>query len=364
MKADVYASMALPDPMRGAGRLFLWPNDPGTARELEAVALRLGRRLDKFERDGCVALHTDERDAVLILDTLRRYLDAHALTRTRAVFKVGMGTPSLADFPRANSLDTFVGYARGKWLGEMIDSRRLTAWFQPIVNAQNPEKVEAWEALARGRSHNSSVAEVVLPCRLISAAKDAGMLATFDRHIHQQALEAFDLPDGAMHGLFLNVTTSTLENPEFCLTQLHHACLQADLQPSRITLEIIESETIISLDRVQDILTIARALGFGLALDDLGAGYSNLNLIHQLRPDIVKLDMALVRNIHTDPYKAVLAQKILEATHSLGVHTVAEGVECEEELEWLAAHDVNFVQGYFIARPTPSPRLLPLPTFV
>ena len=361
MNADVYASMALPDPLRGTGRLFLWPNGRSTARALEAVASQLGRRLDHFESEGCVALHTDERDAVLILDTLRKFLDPKSLGRTRAVFKAGLETPSLADFPRADSLNAFISFARAKWLGEMIASRRLSAWFQPIVHAQDPSQVAAWEALARGR-FRAGHAEVVMPARLLSAARDAGLMSAFDRYIHDQALESFDLPPGASHDLFLNVTPCTLEDPDFELTHLYRTADRCGIKPNRITLEIIESETIVSMERVQDVLTVARALGFGLALDDLGAGYSNLNLIHQLRPDIVKLDMALIRNIHSDEYKGVLAQKILEATRRLGVKTVAEGIESEDELDWLAYHGVDLVQGYLIARPTPSPRLLPLPS--
>lgn len=361
MNADVYASMALPDPMRGTGRLFLWPDEETTAQRVEAMVLRLGLRIDRFRAAGCIALHTNEADAVQILDNLRKYLDQASLNKTRALFKIGLEVPSLADFPHAETLTTYISYARAKWLRDMMLERHVTAWFQPIVDAQNPEQVVAWEALARGRA-KSPHSEVVLPSRLMSAARDAGLLTSFDVHIHKMALEVFDLPVDSNAGLFLNITPCTLEDPSFNLTHLHQAALKSGIHPTRITLEIIESETIVDMDQIQNRLTVARALGFGLALDDLGAGYSNLNLIHQLRPDIVKLDMGLTRNIHADEYKAVIAQKILEATDRLGVRTVAEGIESEEELDWLAQHGVNLVQGFLIARPTPSPRLIPLPS--
>lgn len=357
---DPHASMALPDPLRGTGRLFLWPNTPGTQSEVETVAHIHGRRLDHFEDHGCVAIHLDESFAVRVLDGLRKRLADAALQRTRAVFKAGRDELSLADVPRAESLHAFIAFARAKWLGDMITSRRLTAWFQPIVEARRPHKIVAWEALARGMSRGAK-ATLVLPGRLLSAARDAGLVSAFDRFVHEQALSGFVLPAPSKVGLFLNVTPRTMEDPSFDLAHLHELALGCGIDPSRITLELIESETIRDMDRMQDVLTFARGLGFGLALDDLGAGFSNLNLLHRLRPDVVKLDMDLIRNIESDGYKAVLAQKVLEATHRLGVRTVAEGVESRAELSWLNAHGVDLVQGFLIARPSPRPELPSLP---
>lgn len=355
---DVHASMALPDPLRGTGRLFLWPDGADVARSLEAVAVGLCRPLDRYDDSGCVALHIEEGHALPVLDALRKRLDSSSLAGTQAVFKLGLDEPSLADFPRADSLLSFIAFARAKWIGDMIFSRRLTAWFQPIVDVHEPGRIVAWEALARGYQRGEE-AEMVLPGRLISAARDAGLMAIFDRFIHEQALLTFGRPGISGAGLFLNVTPRALEDPRFDLGHLHQHALESGIAPERITLEIIESETIFDMSRMQDVLTEARGLGFGIALDDLGAGFSNLNLIHQLRPDVVKLDMDLIRNIQSDGYKAVLAEKILEATCRLGLKTVAEGVECEEELEWLRAHGVDYVQGFLIARPGPTPALMP-----
>lgn len=314
------------------------------------------RPFDLFDAHGCLALHLDEAHVVNVLDALRKSLDGSALEGTRALFKPGLEEPSLADFPRADSLRAFIAFARAQWLGDMIASRRITAWFQPIVDAHRPERLVALEALARGQARVGGL-EPVLPSRLLSAAKDAGLTSAFDRFIHQQAIGSFDLPSPSTVGLFLNISSRTLEDPRFSLEHLHDTALSRNIEADRITLEIIECERIADLARVQDVLTEARSLGFGIALDDLGAGFSNLNLIHQLRPDVVKLDMALIRNIETDAYKAVLAQKILEATSRLGVRTVAEGVERFTELAWLRAHGIDLVQGYLIARPSPSPQV-------
>ena len=347
--------MALPDPLRCSGRLFLWPNCLDTAEDLSSLAGRLERPLDRFDAHGCVALHLDEKHVLNVLDALRKCLDPNSLEGTRAVFKPALEEPSLADVPRADSLRTFIAFARAQWLGDMISTRRLTAWFQPIVDARCTERVVAFEALARGSARHGEH-RPVLPVRLLSAARDAGLMSSFDRYMHEQAIARFDIPESSSTCLFLNVTPRTLEDARFDLEHLLETVTRHRLRPERITLEIIECETIANLHRVQDVLTTARSLGFGIALDDLGAGFSNLNLVHQLRPDIVKLDMALIRNIQADSYKAVLAQKILEATRRLGVRTVAEGVERASELVWLQEHGVDLVQGYLIAPPAPLPQ--------
>ena len=98
-----------------------------------------------------------------------------------------------------------------------------------------------------------------------------------------------------------------------------------------------------------------RSFGFPSALDDVGAGYSSLNLIHVLRPDIIERDMELVRNVNRDPYKARIAANLLDIANVLGIDALAEGIETEGELEWVQQHGAKYVQGFLIARPTPTP---------
>jgi EAL domain-containing protein (putative c-di-GMP-specific phosphodiesterase class I) len=80
-----------------------------------------------------------------------------------------------------------------------------------------------------------------------------------------------------------------------------------------------------------------------------------LNLIHQLRPDFMKLDMQLIRNVNQDAYKALITEKLLEIASQLNIKTVAEGVETLEELRWVQERGATFVQGYLIAKPSALP---------
>jgi len=128
------------------------------------------------------------------------------------------------------------------------------------------------------------------------------------------------------------------------------------MAPSSLVFEITEREKVLDVAALTRFFREAQEEGFGVALDDLGSGFSNLNLIHQLRPDIVKLDMELTRDIHQNEMKGVIARKILEATSQLDIDVVAEGVEQQGELEWLRENGARFVQGFLIGRPDELPR--------
>ncbi|HEY2735285.1 MAG TPA: EAL domain-containing protein, partial [Polyangiales bacterium] len=96
-----------------------------------------------------------------------------------------------------------------------------------------------------------------------------------------------------------------------------------------------------------------RECGFRVALDDLGSGYSSLNLLAQLEPDFVKLDMELVRGIQSEGRTARLVQHLIEFCRGEGFTTVAEGIETEAELHAVSELGVDLVQGYLLARPEP-----------
>ncbi len=89
---------------------------------------------------------------------------------------------------------------------------------------------------------------------------------------------------------------------------------------------------------------------------DLGAGWSTLNLVHRLRPDFIKLDRELIRDVHLDPVKGLIAKKLLEIGHGMGIGTIVEGIEEEEELNWVRDHGADFVQGFLLGHPSAEVR--------
>jgi EAL domain-containing protein (putative c-di-GMP-specific phosphodiesterase class I) len=158
--------------------------------------------------------------------------------------------------------------------------------------------------------------------------------------------------------IFINFTPTSIYDPKNCLQTTLRAVDESTLSREQIVFEVIESENVADPNHLRDILDFYREQGFQVALDDVGSGYSSLNMISRLRPDFMKLDRELVSGLHQDNYKAMIAKKLLETAQELGVHTIAEGVEEEGEFEWLCENGADFVQGYFIARPASPPPVL------
>ena len=129
------------------------------------------------------------------------------------------------------------------------------------------------------------------------------------------------------------------------------------MDPRRITLEITESILIQSIDRAAEVLEQLRLSGVHIALDDFGVGYSSLNYLSNLPVDVIKIDRSLTKQILTSPKQCALLKSIAEmaAINDLGV--VAEGVETQEELNAIAVSGVQFIQGYYYARPMPEEKV-------
>jgi len=153
--------------------------------------------------------------------------------------------------------------------------------------------------------------------------------------------------------LFINFFPTVVYDPVHCLRTTREAMRETGLQPDQIVFEVVESEDIVDRGHLLDILTRYRAEGFRVALDDLGSGYASLNLLADLRPDFVKLDMELVRGAATDPLRRGLVQAIVRAARDEGIRVIAEGVETLEVAELLAEIGVSLLQGYYFGRPSP-----------
>lgn len=345
-------SLAIPDPLRGSGRLFLWARDAEGLQKNRGIADACGVPFDEFDEDHCLAVHVTKDDIINFLGQLRRELDARLLQETRALFKPGTGDPTMSDFPRADTLRTFIVFARGKWLGEIMSEERLLVHYQPIVESAEPNSVYAHEALARARSRDG---EIIEPLRMLSAARDAGLLSVFDSSVHELAVRG--RADARASGrLFLNLSPLTTADPNFQLEHFRRLCRLYRMPPTDLVFEVTERDHPLDVASLTRFFREAQEEGFGVAIDDFGEGASNINLLNQLRPDIVKLDIGQTRDIHRDKWRSTVVRKILEATQALDIDVVAEGIEQPEELEWFRENGARWVQGFLTGRPDELPR--------
>ncbi len=217
---------------------------------------------------------------------------------------------------------------------------RLWLAFQPIVSWRQ-ETVFGYEALVR-----SDEPTLARPLDLFTAAERLGRLHDLGRAIRQRvARSAPDAP--ASCKLFVNVHSSDLDDVDLISPWAPLTTIA-----SSIVLEITERSSLERIDGLGARLEKLRRLGFQIAIDDLGAGYAGLSSFSQVEPEIVKLDMSLVRGIDTSSRKRSVVRSMLDlAGRDLGMIVICEGVETEAERDTLAALGADLLQGYLFAKP-------------
>lgn len=211
--------------------------------------------------------------------------------------------------------------------------------FQPIVNWET-RTLYGYEALVRTREPT-----LPHPGALIDAAERLGKLKLLGRAIRDAAAKAFtNAPEDAL--LFVNLHPHDL-NDDFIL----HPDGPLTKLASRVVLEITERAAVADGQDVRDRVAALRALGYRIAIDDLGAGYAGLTAFAQLEPEVVKLDMSLVRDVHLQATKRKLIRSMTELCHDMGRIVVAEGIESPEERDAIAKLGCEMMQGYLFAKP-------------
>jgi EAL domain-containing protein (putative c-di-GMP-specific phosphodiesterase class I) len=138
---------------------------------------------------------------------------------------------------------------------------------------------------------------------------------------------------------------------ETCIRATLEAATRCNFPLERIIFEVTEQEQVLDIPHLTNILRAYRKQGFMTAIDDFGAGYAGLNLLADFQPDLIKLDMALIRGIDGDQVRQVLVETTLEMCRRLDIRVIAEGIETRAELDCLRQMGVELFQGYLLARP-------------
>lgn len=225
----------------------------------------------------------------------------------------------------------------------------LNTLFQPIL-CFSEQRFLGYEALTRGPSNSSLHA----PLPLFSAARHAGRLTELEQLCRKKACQRFQKL-GLDGRLFLNVSPEALLDPRHQHGITIRLLQELGIAPQRVVIELTEQTPIEDFALLDAALHHYRAMGFAIALDDLGAGYSSLRLWSELRPDYVKIDRHFIDGIHLDPIKREFVGSILQMARASCAEVIAEGIECVEELETLVDMGVDLLQGYLFARPAEQP---------
>jgi EAL domain-containing protein (putative c-di-GMP-specific phosphodiesterase class I) len=342
---------SLPQIETGPGRLFVKPPLAHTFGKVKANAHQAGLAP---VRDGeALSVRIGDGPLDVVVEALGQGLTVAERQDVRVLFQRDGQEFSISDYLSSESLEAFAARVGSGWLRDMLAEERMTVLFQPIVRCTPDHPVFAYECLMRGIDPTGAL---VSPGRILSTAKSAELLFQVDLAARRAVIrEAARLK--IARPVFINFTPTSIYDPHFCLRTTVAAIKEAGIPPGNVVFEVIESEHVPDIGHLRNIMDYYREQGFRVALDDLGSGYSSLNMLSALQPDYVKLDMGLVRGVHADRHRALIAAKLLEVAQGLSIISIAEGVETAEEFEWLIRHGADLVQGYHFARPANPPAL-------
>jgi EAL domain-containing protein (putative c-di-GMP-specific phosphodiesterase class I) len=239
-------------------------------------------------------------------------------------------------------------------INAVIRSRSMQSHFQPIISIRE-RRVIGLEALVRATNPDSG--KPISPYYLFDAASRHKQSLQLDRLCRQSAVEGFatlaNLDSELI--LFVNIDVSSLNRTAVESSALIRLTEEHGIPPERVAIEIIESK-IHDASALQRFIANHRKRGFLIALDDMGAGHSNLERIPTIKPDIIKLDRSLIQNIDREYHKQELFDFFIKLAHRIGVFVVVEGIETEAEALTCLERGADLVQGYYFAHPEPPNR--------
>ena len=219
----------------------------------------------------------------------------------------------------------------------------FTMAFQPIVDLSQGS-VWGYEALVRGTAGEGA-------CHVLSRVTEENRYV-FDQACRVKAIQMAGKmlpPDGSR--LSINFMPGAVYEPKACIKASLAAAESVGLDRKRLMFEFTENERISDVAHIENILHEYRKIGFTTALDDFGAGYAGLNLLARFQPDLIKIDMELVRDIATESAKQIIVAGIVWVARALSITVLAEGVETESEARVLLAAGIRLQQGYYFAKP-------------
>ena len=254
---------------------------------------------------------------------------------------------TLSSILSTKALNRYLHFIEDKNFFDIIENHSLTAYFQPIIDIQT-NKIFAYETLTRGVLPNG---ELMYPDVLFAKSERNDMNFTLDRMCRETALKttAVKKIDAKV---FINFIPTSIYDPEFCLASTVKWAKQLEFDPKNIVFEVVETQNVKDKEHLKTILNYYRKEGFLIALDDVGEGYSSLNMIIDIKPDIIKFDRNIIENIDKNPMKQSIYKALRGICVDNGIKILAEGVETPYELEKVKEIGVDYAQGYYFARPS------------
>ena len=240
-------------------------------------------------------------------------------------------------------------------LQEVIEHRLLRPAFQPILDFRAKSYL-GYEGLIRGPEGT----DLHSPAMLFELARVTGQTEVLERLCREVTFREFATL-GLPGKLFVNVSAGCLSDPFFLNGDTAKLLQEVGLRPQQIVIEITENQHVSDFSVLRDQLATYRKLGYQIAVDDLGEGFSNLRMWSEVRPEFVKIDRHFINGIADDALKFQLVKAIQEISEASHARIIAEGIETEAEFTTVRDLGIEFGQGFLISRPQHLPERSPQP---
>ncbi len=255
-----------------------------------------------------------------------------------------------ASIREAKTIQAYNDFIHAQELSVLITKGALTTHFQPIVDLRTDE-IYGYESLARGVKDDGTL---IYPDKLFRWAREGDMLFYLDRACRETSLKTAAVKN-ITSKVFINFIPTAIYDPAHCLSSTVRWAKQLDFNPQNIIFEVVESDLVNDIGHLKKILDYYKSQGFMVALDDVGSGYSTLNMVAQLLPNIVKIDREIMNHIDTSSTNQSIFKAIVSLARENNILVLAEGVERKEEVLYAHANGAHLAQGYYFAKPSSEP---------
>ncbi|KAA9022877.1 EAL domain-containing protein [Niallia endozanthoxylica] len=230
-----------------------------------------------------------------------------------------------------------------KWIDQIILEESVQSYVQPIVD--ETEEIYGYEMLARFIKEEG---QFYSPFEAFSAAKARNRTYSLDRVCRMTAVRHAGFTNKKV---FINFIPTSIYSPEHCLKTTTQLTNQLGIAPSHFVFEVVETEQVEDLNHLKRILMYYKDKGFEYALDDVGEGFSTIEVLKELSPNYMKLDMKFVQGVAADSDKQETAMNILQTAKQVGAIPLAEGIESRDDFIWLKNIGYKLFQGYLFGKP-------------
>ncbi|OEC02075.1 diguanylate phosphodiesterase [Lysinibacillus sphaericus] len=235
-----------------------------------------------------------------------------------------------------------------KWIDEVIRKKSVISFSQPIIDAN--EEIYAYEILSRFPREDGSL---IYPNEIFTAARSRGRLYALDRICRMAAVRYSAV---LKKKTFINFIPTSIYSPEFCLQTTVQLANQLGIDPNQFVFEVVESDKVDDIEHLKSILNYYKQKGFQYALDDVGEGYNTLEMLADLKPQYMKLDIKYVQGVSGNSEKQAVAKQFLAKAFEVNAIPLAEGIESRADFEWLKENGYQLFQGYLFGKPSIHPQ--------